>query len=736
MGKSSSTPSRGPSGLIPGATIFFASGCIVTFELAAARLVARSLGSSLYTWTFVPAVVLAGVALGSLAGGRLADRFHTRRTLSVLFALTSAACVALVIVDNVVREWIWLWRLNWPAHVLVHVCLVFLAPSALLGAVGPVVVKMALERGEAPGRTAGALLAWAAAGCIAGTLLTGFVLIASFGTTAIVWALGAALLTVAVLYWVSCWVLYLWAMIFAALAAMGMAPAAWAREGGVAAGLRERNDPGVVYRDETSYQHVWVDSLTEQPARRVLWLDQRRQGEVVMGDATNLRSFHAAVWAGLLRDLGRDEGPLSVRVIGAAGYVLAQYVKAVRPDSEVEVVQIDPGVAAAATEALGLDPQVTIRTVNEDPRCYLNELLRRPQERCDLIVHAGAVNDYAVPFQSLTVEFTEKIAAALAADGLYLVSLNDVPENGRFLAAVVNTLERTFARVWVIAGVGAPGLPQSYVVVAAQREFDPKRALSEHDAHLAWSVLDDAAMARLRNGCGVVMTDDYAPVQNLLASAARRAAGPQWARRCFRQAGELRSERRYEQSIALYRQAAAQDPALAMTAYHAVGLVRLEQGDAAGAAESFRGAVDSHIETGLHHTEVASIHLSLGGLLRQMGKPAEAQSHLAAAARHFRLELERHPRSVHVWESLGDALVHAGRFEQAAEAFAEAVALDPENLACYHKLSTVLETQQRYDEAISVARRQLDLLRQQGRRDAARETSQYIDFLEYQKTKN
>ena len=45
----------------------------MTVELVASRLIARYLGSSLYTWTGVMGVILAGMSLGNYLGGRMAD---------------------------------------------------------------------------------------------------------------------------------------------------------------------------------------------------------------------------------------------------------------------------------------------------------------------------------------------------------------------------------------------------------------------------------------------------------------------------------------------------------------------------------------------------------------------------------------------------------------------------------------------------------------------------------------
>ncbi|MHC4519476.1 MAG: fused MFS/spermidine synthase, partial [Planctomycetota bacterium] len=302
---------------IPSATVFFASGCIMILELVASRLVARDLGSSLYTWTSIIGVVLAGIAIGSYAGGRIADRYHARRALAVLFGLASAACVTTVILNNSVGQWAWLWRLAWPAHVFVHVCLVFFLPSVLLGTINPLVTKMALDQGLAAGRTVGTIHAWQAAGSIAGTLLAGFYLIANHGTVLIIWSIGAAMLAMALFYWISCWVLYFWAIVFGALATMGMAPAEWAQRAGLSVGLRQTQDPNVVlYEDETPYCHVQVRQLSQRPDRRAFWQDHLKHSEIVVGDVTNLQSFHSKVYAGLTQGLSAGMDQLSMLVIG------------------------------------------------------------------------------------------------------------------------------------------------------------------------------------------------------------------------------------------------------------------------------------------------------------------------------------------------------------------------------------------------------------------------------------
>jgi len=182
--------------IIPSLTIFFSSGCIMIIELVAGRLIARNLGSSLYTWTSVIGIVLAGIAIGNYFGGCIADRFPTKKALAALFGLSSVTCVGIIILNNLVGQWAWLWQLSWPVRVLSHVSLVFLIPSTLLGTISPVVAKMALDQGFAAGRTIGNIYACGAAGSIAGTFIAGFYLIPMMGTITIIWTVGIILLVI------------------------------------------------------------------------------------------------------------------------------------------------------------------------------------------------------------------------------------------------------------------------------------------------------------------------------------------------------------------------------------------------------------------------------------------------------------------------------------------------------------------------------------------------------------
>ena len=64
---------------LPVLIVFVSNVCIMVLELVAGRIIAPYVGVSLYTWTSVIGVVLAGISLGNYLGGRLADRWASAR---------------------------------------------------------------------------------------------------------------------------------------------------------------------------------------------------------------------------------------------------------------------------------------------------------------------------------------------------------------------------------------------------------------------------------------------------------------------------------------------------------------------------------------------------------------------------------------------------------------------------------------------------------------------------------
>ena len=135
-----------------------------------------------------------------------------------------------------------------------------------------------------------------------------------------------------------------------------------------------------------------------------------------------------------------------------------------------------------------------------------------------------AFNDYQIPYHLTTREFAQKIRNLLTPRGLYLVLVIDRMRGGRFMASVVRTLQEVFPHVYVLSDV--PGTlvtrPRTYVIAASATALDVERVLrlpwQGPDGETTVSVMPADAMAEwLRAADPVLLTDDYAPADNLLA---------------------------------------------------------------------------------------------------------------------------------------------------------------------------------------------------------------------------
>ena len=181
------------SRLVPYALAFSSSMCIMILELVASRLVAQHVGASLIVWTSVIGIILAGICLGNVLGGRLADRVPPRLALGTLYALGAALTLACLWINGFVMRIPGLDTLPWDLRTLLVVSLDFLVPATVLGMISPVVAKMAVEQAEKTGSAIGDVYFWGAVGSIAGTFIAGFWLIDIAPTTTIVAVVAAGL---------------------------------------------------------------------------------------------------------------------------------------------------------------------------------------------------------------------------------------------------------------------------------------------------------------------------------------------------------------------------------------------------------------------------------------------------------------------------------------------------------------------------------------------------------------
>jgi spermidine synthase len=149
------------------------------------------------------------------------------------------------------------------------------------------------------------------------------------------------------------------------------------------------------------------------------------------------------------------------------------------------------------------------------------------------VVTLDAVNDYSVPYHLLTQECNEAVKRTLTDDGLYLVTVIDDVADGKLWKAAYHTLKESFPHVAVTfpKGVFDPTNPEKLekcviVLYAASEPLKADRwAVMMHRQTRTGSgvyvVPADVTEGLLARDKRIILTDQYAPVDNLLMQVFR-----------------------------------------------------------------------------------------------------------------------------------------------------------------------------------------------------------------------
>ncbi len=474
------------------AIVFCCSFGGMALELTASRMFAESLGISLYTWTGIIGVMLAGTAVGNTLGGWLAGRGLP--TLFICLAVAASLIIITLIAYVPLTGSRILMPLGLRWKIIAATFLLFFPPMLALGTISPQVIALAVRDFAHVGRTAGAIYAVSTLGAIVGTFATGFTLISTFGMyRTVIIAAGLAGIAALLVYarsqkfWALCWVACIWAI--------------------VSVGFYFSSPATTGITLETNYFTIRVQEIPDEPRKRGLRLDSLTHSIVDLDNPQFLFYSHEQVQFAFAAKAHHDH-PCRLLVIGGGGYTLPRAVATALTGASVDVVEIDPGVTAVSYSHLALDREWGIRDYALDGRQFISEVATH--DSYDVIT-LDAVNDLSVPGHLLTREFNDSLKKCLAPGGVYLVTVIDNPQRGRLWQATVKTLEQSFAHVQTLTIRRDWTADQLDVQIIYASDTPINASTVGRDVRVAPSIpISD-----------LILSDDYAPVDNLMSGIFR-----------------------------------------------------------------------------------------------------------------------------------------------------------------------------------------------------------------------
>jgi spermidine synthase len=497
------------------AFVFIASFCLMVIELVAGRIMAPYLGSSLYTWTSVIGVILMGITVGNWVGGVMAERGSAWKAVGSMFFFAAFATVISFYTYQPIYFALNTIMPPLPVATFLFALIGFFPASFLLSTITPIVITLRLETLKKAGTTIGGIYAVSALASILGTFLTGYVLIALLSVRIIVLMVGAVLMLAGILAFADkSLVTGAPMVVFLALLWMGLLAPPFCRM-------------------ETSYYCIRIHGLSGTEESKALLLDHLVHS-FVTPDPKYLAYDYESIYAvatEYVTDM-KDGKPLDALFIGGGGYVMPRFIQANYKIGDLTVVEIDPGVTRAAEVYLGFVPdQQHIRNVNEDARMYMNTLAA--DKKYDLIF-GDAFNDYSIPYHLTTKEFVTRVRDHLAPDGIYALNVIDSDANGKVLGSFMQTLSQVFENVEVapLQSAWQTTGRNTFVILASQKQIDRARwhsaATIAYDSRISapavtsqeqveYLLAEDEKKDFLSTHVHLTLTDDYAPVDNLIA---------------------------------------------------------------------------------------------------------------------------------------------------------------------------------------------------------------------------
>lgn len=177
--------------------VFFCGAVVMAYEIIGSRMLGPFVGTSMVVWSSIIGIILLSLSIGYFYGGKIADRFPSFKTLSLIIGCASLFILFSLLFKNPLLQFLSS-SINSTAIVsIVSSLILFTIPAIALGMVSPFAARLKIRDERTAGATVGHLYAISTLGSITGTFLAGFYLIPAFRLSIILILLAMVLLILA-----------------------------------------------------------------------------------------------------------------------------------------------------------------------------------------------------------------------------------------------------------------------------------------------------------------------------------------------------------------------------------------------------------------------------------------------------------------------------------------------------------------------------------------------------------
>jgi len=479
------------------------SASSMVVEIVAGRMIAPYVGMSLYTWTSIIAIVLAGFSIGNWVGGKLATKEISRALkysgiIMLAAAITTAGSSHLLrlfaspIIENISNPMMAIGLITLSA---------FFLPSLFAGIPAPILTIAAMKGRDKSEYALGIMYAIGAFGAIVGTLAAGFLLIPNMGSI-------ATLIMISFLYLLSAVTCFF----IAKIKSIEIAVSLISTFAVISLSVYVSKIPKICDR-ESEYFCIRTVELNANPPDqiRLMVIDHLAHGVSSKDNPRTMYTDHAALLDALARARMESTNFSSFHIGGGSYSIPRSWLD--RGIEDITVSEIDPTVTAVAQSQFWFDPQ-NVKIKHQDARV----ILRNEAKKYDVII-GDAFTDIAVPEHLITLEFFDLVSDRLNEDGVFIMNFMDKVDRLDAFAALVTTLRQVFPQVevWTEATKPNAGERRTFVLAASENSSPVNSIKTGSPDPIVFSVLSDKFIDTLiTHKQPKLLTDNHAPLAYLM----------------------------------------------------------------------------------------------------------------------------------------------------------------------------------------------------------------------------
>lgn len=360
-------------------------------ELCGARLLSPIYGTSLYVWSSVMAITLAGLAAGYFLGAFLSQRNDNSK---ILFNVLLVAGIFISLIPFLAHYIVpRISYLNFNLAVLLSTGLLLFLPISALGTSSPLFIKLLANSSEA-GKYSGTVYGISTVGGILSTLISGFYIIPEFGfnLTILTFAIILVLLSIITFKKLNTWLL----LVFVLTNYMSFR-----------INPKSKNS---LFKKESLNGTIEVTELRSgNSVSRILSINNIIQTEYNLTNKVSSSQYLKIIESEMLKDSIRGK----VLILGLGGGVLCNML--VENGFNVTGIEFDERIINCSRNYFNLNPKVKV--IEDDARNFINN----NKEVYQYIVF-DLFKSEECPAHTVTQESFELVKKQLTANGKLFIN--------------------------------------------------------------------------------------------------------------------------------------------------------------------------------------------------------------------------------------------------------------------------------------------------------------------------